>query len=229
MGDPTATSVVSTTDLRKTYRRGRAEIEALRGVDLEVASGEMLVIMGPSGGGKSTLLHLIGGIDRPTSGGVVVAGQDLVAASQPQLDAFRRSHIGIVFQFFNLLGTATARDNVALGLMARGFDWKAARARAAELLATVGLADRVGHRPAELSGGEQQRVAIARAIGGEPELVLADEPTGDVDSATARDLMKLLARLNRDMGSTFIIVTHNELLTQYATRVMVLRDGTLDV
>jgi ABC-type lipoprotein export system ATPase subunit len=228
MGGPIQPSVVSTRDLRKTYRRGRAEIEALRGVDLEVASGEMLVVMGPSGGGKSTLLHLIGGIDRPTSGSVVVAGQDLVAASQPELDGFRRAHVGIVFQFFNLLGTATARDNVALGLMARGLEWRAARERAVDLLATVGLADRAGHRPAELSGGEQQRVAIARAIAGEPQLVLADEPTGDVDSATARDLMELLARLNHDLGSTFIIVTHNELLTEYATRVAVLRDGAFD-
>lgn len=229
MDEPTQPAVVSTTDLRKTYRRGRAEIEALRGVDLEVASGEMLVIMGPSGGGKSTLLHLIGGIDRPTSGKVVVAGQDLTAASQPELDGFRRAHIGIVFQFFNLLGTATARDNVALGLLARGLDWKSARGGAGELLGTVGLADRAGHRPAELSGGEQQRVAIARAIAGEPQLVLADEPTGDVDSSTARDLMELLVRLNHDLGSTFIIVTHNELLTRYATRVVVLRDGTFDV
>ena len=228
MSAPGPTPVVSTRDLRKSYRRGRAEIEALRGIDLEVAAGEMLVIMGPSGGGKSTLLHLIGGIDRPTSGRVVVAGQDLVASSQPELDAFRRRHIGVVFQFFNLLGTASARDNVALGVMARGVRWSTARQKANELLDRVGIAHRSSHRPSELSGGEQQRVAIARAIAGEPELVLADEPTGDVDSATAAELMDLMSQLNRDLGSTFIIVTHNDALRAYGSRVVMLRDGRLD-
>jgi ABC-type lipoprotein export system ATPase subunit len=214
--------------LRKSYRRGRAEIEALRGIDLEVASGEMLMIMGPSGGGKSTLLHLIGGIDRPTSGRVIVAGQDLVASSQPELDAFRRRHVGVVFQFYNLLGTASARDNVALGVMARGVGWSTARQQANELLDRVGIAHRSSHRPPELSGGEQQRVAIARAIAGEPELVLADEPTGDVDSATAAELLDLMSLLNRDLGSTFIIVTHNDALRVYGSRIVMLRDGRIN-
>ena len=220
--------VVTTTGLRKTYRRGRAAIEALRGIDLSVRAGEMVMIMGPSGGGKSTLLHLIGGIDRPTAGSIQVVGQDLVASTQAELDGFRRRSVGIVFQFFNLLATANARDNVALGLMARGRDWSAARREATGLLERVGLEHRAAHRPAELSGGEQQRVAIARAMAGDPPLVLADEPTGDVDSATAHGLMELMADLNRSSGSTFIIVTHNESLAGYATRHLVLRDGLFD-
>jgi len=213
--------------LARSYRRGRTTIDALHGVDLDVQTGELLVIMGPSGGGKSTLLNLLGGIDRPTGGSLTVAGVDLVAASQPRLDRFRSRRVGFVFQFFNLLPTATARDNVALAFLARGKSWGNARKEAGSLLDSVGLTDRASHRPAELSGGEQQRVAIARAIAGQPDLVLADEPTGDVDSATATRLMDLITDLNDKLGSTFVVVTHNEMLTNYASRVCRLVDGRI--
>jgi putative ABC transport system ATP-binding protein len=196
-------------------------------VDLTVGRGEMVLVMGPSGGGKSTLLNLLGGLDRADAGSLRVAGTDLMSASQSALDAFRRRHVGLVFQFFNLLGTADARDNVALALLARGTPWGEARRRAAGLLAEFGLADRADHRPSELSGGEQQRVAIARAIAGAPDLLLADEPTGDVDTATTGAIMDLLAALNRDRGVTIVVVTHDPTLTAYAGRVLELRDGML--
>ncbi len=224
---PSGRSVIGARGLTRRFGRGPNAVEALKDVDLDVAAGELLMIMGPSGGGKSTLLNLIGGIDRPTSGSLSVAGVDLAAASQRDLDRFRSERVGFVFQFFNLLATATARDNVALALLARGAPWRTARDEATTLLDLVGLADRALHRPAQLSGGEQQRVAIARAIAGQPEVILADEPTGDVDSVTATQLMDLMAGLNRDLGTTFIVVTHNEDLAHYATRRCRLVDGRI--
>ncbi|MBI5156451.1 MAG: ABC transporter ATP-binding protein [Acidimicrobiia bacterium] len=218
--------LISAVGLTRVYRRGTRVVEALRGVDLEVDRGEFVVVMGPSGGGKSTLLNLIGGLDRPDSGSLHVAGFDVGTASQRALDGFRRRHIGFVFQFFNLISTLDARDNVALALLARGTPWKAARRRAAQLLAEFGLADRVGHVPAELSGGEQQRVAIARAVATAPDVLLADEPTGDVDGATTTAIMDLLADLNRRRGVTVITVTHDPALIPYGSRLLTLRDGT---
>lgn len=200
----------------------------MRGVDLDVSVGEFVVIMGPSGGGKSTLLSLLGGLDRPDDGTLTVAGVDLADASQSELDAFRRRHIGFVFQFFNLIGTIDAADNVALAHVARGEGWAAARGSAQVLLADFGLGDRTDHRPAELSGGEQQRVAIARAVAAHPDLLLADEPTGDVDAVTTESIMGLLGDLNRDRGMTIVAVTHDPALTRYASRVITLRDGHLD-
>jgi len=185
--------------------------------------------MGPSGCGKSTLLNLLGGLDRADRGTLTVAGTDLTAASERQLDAFRRAHVGYVLQFFNLLETATARDNVALGLLARGRGWDAARTEATEWLGAVGLADRAGHRPAELSGGEQQRVAIARAVAGQPSIVLADEPTGELDTGTGADVMAIVLDLNRRLGTTFVVATHDERVAQHATRVLGLRDGRFEV
>lgn len=211
--------------LRRTYRRGTRIVEALRGVDLTVHRGELLLIMGPSGGGKSTLLNLLGGLDTADAGTLRVAGFDVTGASQRRLDEFRRRHIGFVFQFFNLISTVDARDNVALALLARGTGWSQARHQAGELLASLGLGDRTGHRPAELSGGEQQRVAIARAIASEPDLVLADEPTGDVDAAATIAIMDLLADLNRARGVTIVAATHDAALVPYADRVLTLRDG----
>ena len=190
-----------------------------------MAPGEFLLIMGPSGGGKSTLLNLVGGLDRPDAGTLAVAGADLTDASQADLDAFRRRHIGFVFQFFNLIGTVDAADHVALAHVARGDPWGRARRRARDTLEEFGLGDRVDHRPGELSGGEQQRVAIARAVAAGPDLLLADEPTGDVDAATTTDIMQLLAELNDGRGTTIVAVTHDPALAPYASRILTLRDG----
>ena len=219
------TPVVAAQALTRTYRRGNREVAALREIDFEVAAGELVVIMGPSGGGKSTLLNLLGGLDSPDSGTLRVAGTDLHGASQQALDTYRRRHVGFVFQFFNLISTIDATDNVALAHVARGLDWQAARREARRLLEDLGLGDRADHRPAELSGGEQQRVAIARAIAGDPDLLLADEPTGDVDAATTEMIMELLEQLNRDRGVTIVAVTHDPALAAHGSRNLTLSDG----
>lgn len=226
--DPPAPPMVRATGLTRSYRRSQGStVSALRGIDLTVDAGEMLAVVGPSGGGKSTLLNLIGGLDRPDSGSLEVAGTDLMASSQADLDKFRRHHVGFVFQFFNLLEAADARDNVAFALLARGLAWSDARAAAMDLLGSVGLADRTDHRPAEMSGGEQQRVAIARAIAGEPDLLLADEPTGDVDGPTTETLMDLLGGLNRDLGITVIVATHDPSVAARAGRICEVRNGSI--
>ena len=213
--------------LQKHYHRGKEQVEALRGVDLDVTRGSFVVIVGPSGGGKSTLLHLLGGVDRPTAGQIRVNGQVLETASQPELTRFRRDHIGFVFQFYNLLSSLNARDNVILPLLAKGWSWKKASQYSQAFLQRVGLQERWRHMPGELSGGEQQRVAIARALVGEPAVILADEPTGDLDSATTREIIQLMVDLNRQMGTTFIIATHNQTACQYATHTYEMRDGLL--
>jgi ABC-type lipoprotein export system ATPase subunit len=213
----------------KIFRKGTSQVHALRGVDLAVDSGERLLVVGPSGGGKSTLLNLIGGLDRPDSGRVVVAGIDVATSSQRALDSFRRAHVGFVFQFFNLIATLTARDNVALALTARGVrPWSSARTRAEALLSDLGLDHRSDHRPGELSGGEQQRVAIARAVAGEPDLILADEPTGNIDTAASTVVMEMLGDLNRRMGVTTIVVTHDPSLSAHADRMLMMIDGRLE-
>lgn len=208
-------------------RSGSAPVAALRGIDLDVVAGEIVVLMGPSGCGKSTLLHIVGGLDRADSGEVTVAGVDLCGASEADLDRFRQLHVGVMLQSDNLLSTATAVEQVALQLLARGWGWRTARSEAEGLLAEVGLAARAGHRPADLSGGEQQRVALARAMAGGPALVLADEPTGELDSATTTEMLQLIVAANHRHGSTFVVVTHDAQLASIASRVVHLLDGTV--
>jgi ABC-type lipoprotein export system ATPase subunit len=213
--------------LQKHYRHGKVQVEALRGVDLDVPRGAFIVIIGPSGGGKTTLLHILGGIDRPSAGQIHVNGQILETASESDLTRFRRDHIGFVFQFYNLLPSLNALDNVILPLLAKGWSWKKASQTGQTLLQRVDLQARWRHMPGELSGGEQQRVAIARALVGEPAVILADEPTGDLDSVTTKEIIQLMVGLNQQLGTTFIIATHNQTACQYATRTYEMRDGLL--
>ena len=220
--------LINAQNIIKTYRRGANSVQALRGANLQVAAGDFVVILGPSGSGKSTLLHILGGIDRPTAGQVRVAGLDLHRASERVLTRFRRETIGFVFQFYNLLPALSALDNVCLPLLARGRSWPAARQHGRGLLAQVGLTARLEHKPGELSGGEQQRVAIARALAGEPAVILADEPTGDLDSATSAEVIALLHELNQRLGLTFIVATHNQALTKSATHCYQMQDGRLN-
>jgi len=219
--------MISIQQLYKTYHRGTESVEAVSGIDLEIQRGEFVVILGPSGGGKSTLLNLLGGIDHPTSGAVTINGFALEKASEESLTRFRRDHIGFVFQFYNLLSALNAVENVSLPLMAKGVAFKKATVRAVQILTRVGLEHRLKHLPAELSGGEQQRVAIARSIIAEPELILADEPTGDLDSHTAEEIITLMHELNEQMGLTFVVATHNLRLAEGADQVFELRDGKI--
>ena len=221
--------LIEAAGLEKVYQRGDEGVVALRNVNLSVLPGEFAVIIGPSGSGKSTLLHLLGGIDRPTHGELHVNGVDLVAASESALTRFRRDNIGFVFQFYNLLPSLNALDNVILPLLAKGLGWKAARARGADMLAQVGLSHRQKHTPGQLSGGEQQRVAIARAMLLEPCVVLADEPTGDLDSASANSIITLMVELNRRLGVTFIVATHNLNLLRVASRTYEMVDGQVKI
>ncbi|MCM3818632.1 ABC transporter ATP-binding protein [Streptomyces sp. DR3-1] len=211
----------------KHYRRGKQTVAALDGVDLTLADGDRLVIQGPTGGGKSTLLQMLGGLDRPTSGTVELDGTDLAALPEARLTRVRAETIGFVFQSFNLIPTLTAQENVETALVPLGLRAADRRARAAEALASVGLGERAGHVPAELSGGQQQRVAIARALVKRPKVLLADEPTGNLDTATRDDIMELLDTLWREHGLTFVMVTHDPALTRRADRLATLTGGSL--
>ncbi|WP_405072016.1 ABC transporter ATP-binding protein [Kribbella sp. NBC_01510] len=208
----------------KTYGRGDAEVYALRGVDVDVEPGDLVVVAGPSGSGKTTLVNIIGGIESATSGEVVVAGEEISQRSLARLSDFRRDHVGFVFQFFNLIPTLTARENVEVIIELTG---RGDKERVPGLLGEVGLEGRMDHFPAQLSGGQQQRVALARALATEPDLLLADEPTGALDLATGRQILQLLQRLNRD-GLTIVMVTHNLSVAQIATRVVTVVDGRID-
>lgn len=219
--------MISIQNLNKIYTRGNETVHAIRGIDLQIEKGQFVVITGPSGGGKSTLLNMMGGIDRPTSGNISINGFELEKASEEALTRFRRDHIGFVFQFYNLLAALNAVENVSLPLMAKGASFKEAKANAVRVLSDLGLNNRLDHFPSELSGGEQQRVAIARSIVTKPELVLADEPTGDLDSVSAQEIITLMHTLNLQSGLTFVVATHNLLLAEKADRVYELHDGQI--
>ncbi len=218
-------TLVEAQGLRKVYQNG-VPVEALRGVDLTIEKGAFVAVQGPSGSGKSTLLHLVGTLDRPTEGELRIAGQDVLALRGNALADFRREHIGFVFQMFYLIPEMTALENVMLPLKPYrrklAFDLEA---RARELLEQVGLGHRMHHYPNQLSGGEQQRVAIARALVNRPTLLLADEPTGNLDAKTGEQIMHLLETLRQEYGLTILLVTHNDAIAQYADRVLHLRDG----
>jgi putative ABC transport system ATP-binding protein len=211
--------------LRKQYQLGEHTVDALAGVDFVVEKGEFVAIMGPSGSGKSTLLHLLGGLDKPSAGEVTLAGQRLSILNDTQATLIRRRNVGFVFQFYNLLPTLTAEENVALPLIIDGQSLRKHRPRIDVLLELVGLTDRRRHKPDQLSGGEQQRVAIARALATEPAIVLADEPTGNLDSKTGTAIMELLRRSCDEFEQTIIVVTHDSRAAAYADRVVFLRDG----
>ena len=213
-------------NLTMDFQLGSTVVHALRDVTLSIPAGSFQFILGPSGSGKSTLLYLLGALDRPTSGSIEVAGQRFEEMTTAEQDDFRRHEVGFVFQNYNLLGNLTALDNVLAPFLPLGVSSEL-RARAASLLGEVGLADRVGHRPRELSGGEQQRVAIARALLKEPQLVLADEPTGELDHATGSEVMQCLRQLQQSLGTTVVVVTHDESYVGDGDAVLRLRDGQL--
>lgn len=219
-------TVVETVNLRKVYMLGKVPVEALRGINLKVEEGEFLSILGPSGSGKSTLLNLIGALDKPTDGKVLIEGVDISTLDEDRLADLRR-RIGFVFQFFNLIPRFTALENVELPMAIAGLDKAERRKRAVELLETVGLADRMNHKPTELSGGEQQRVAIARALANNPRFLLMDEPTGNIDSKNAIEIMRLVKRLNEEKGVTIIMVTHDQRLAKETRRTVHMLDGII--
>jgi len=221
--------VVVAENLVKTYVMGEVEVNALQGASVKIARGEMVSIMGPSGSGKSTMMNIIGCLDRPTSGEYMLDGEVVAAMTDDQLAGVRNRKVGFVFQSFNLLSRQTALFNVELPLRYAGqMDASTRRARAAQALKAVGLEDRMTHRPTELSGGQQQRVAIARAIVNQPAIIMADEPTGNLDSKVGREIMQLLLNLNKEIGTTLIIVTHDPTIAGQTQRIIRLRDGVVE-
>ncbi|UCF45513.1 MAG: ABC transporter ATP-binding protein [Candidatus Bathyarchaeota archaeon] len=218
--------IVEAVNLKKTYMLGKIPVEALRGVNLKVESGDFLAVLGPSGSGKSTLLNLIGALDKPTAGTLLIDSFDVSTLKDNQLSDLRR-RVGFVFQFFNLIPRFTAIDNVGLSLSIAGMGKAERKKRAKELLETVGLKDRMKHKPAELSGGQQQRVAIARALANNPRFLLMDEPTGNIDSKTAREIINLVKGLNEEKGVTIIMVTHDQHLAREAKRIVQIFDGVI--
>jgi putative ABC transport system ATP-binding protein len=220
-------SVIIARDLTKVYKMGDVEVHALRGLSMEVHRGEVISIMGPSGSGKSTLMNIIGALDRPTGGEYILDGERVSDLKDDQLALVRNRKIGFVFQSFNLLSRSTALANVELPMRYSG-QTKDRRARARQALDAVGLADRVSHRPTELSGGQQQRVAIARALVNDPAIILADEPTGNLDTQSGDEIMELLLSLNRDRGTTVIVVTHDPEVAEQTERIIKIRDGVVE-
>jgi putative ABC transport system ATP-binding protein len=218
-------AVVSARELTRRYGEGDSAVDALRGVSLEIAAGQLTAVMGPSGSGKSTLMHILAGLDRPTSGTVAVAGTEITDLNDRQLTRLRREHVGFIFQFFNLLPMLTARENIALPLSLAGV--KSENGWVEELSAKVGLTERLSHRPAELSGGQQQRVAIARALVSRPTVMFADEPTGNLDSTTSGEILELLRESVSSYGQTTVMVTHDAQAAAIADRILFLADGLI--
>jgi putative ABC transport system ATP-binding protein len=222
------TATLSLREVRKTYNSGHLEVEALRGITMDVHEGEYVAVMGPSGSGKSTLMHILGCLDVPSSGSYELAGTDVSAMSETELAEVRNRRIGFVFQGFNLLPSMSALRNVELPLVYAGASRDERRVRAIAALEKVGLADRVEHKPGELSGGQQQRVAVARALVTDPDLILADEPTGNLDSRSSADVLSLFAELH-DAGRTIMLITHEADVAEVAQRVVRLRDGLIEL
>jgi ABC-type lipoprotein export system ATPase subunit len=220
--------IIQATGVHKVYHTGLVSVPALRGIDLSVRRGEMLAVMGPSGCGKTTLLNCLSGLDTPDQGQIAIEGVSLSGMSDHERTAYRARRMGFVFQFYNLLPVLSAVENVELPLLVSGVKLREARKRALEALAQVGLAERANHRPAELSGGERQRTTIARALVNRPALVWADEPTGDLDSETAHEIMDVLVNLNQDQGLTFILVTHDRGVGARCQRIVWMRDGLVE-
>jgi ABC-type lipoprotein export system ATPase subunit len=216
--------IIETRDLVKLYGDG-AQVRALDGVSLAITAGEFVSVMGPSGSGKSTLLNMLGALDRPTSGQVLIEGQDLNEVKD--LDRFRARTVGFIFQLHNLIPTLTGRENVEVPMRGQPTQARARRKRAIELLELVGLAERMNHLPNQLSGGERQRVAIARSLANRPRLILADEPTGNLDSHSGAEVIALMHRLNHELGTTFIVVTHDEAVARQTDRILVMQDGQI--
>lgn len=223
----TQPTIIEAEDVWKIYRSGHIRVEALRGIDMAVEAGEMVAIMGPSGCGKTTLLNCLAGLDSVDEGNIFIQGDNLRDLSDNERTAYRAKHMGFVFQDFNLLPMLSAVENVELPMLVARVPGRKARKRALEMLDRVGLADRAGHRPAELSGGQRQRVTVARALTNDPAIVWADEPTGNLDSEAATDVMDLLCRVNRENGQTFVIVTHDLEVGKRANRIIRMRDGTI--
>lgn len=220
--------ILVTQNLVKIFSRGTPlEVHALKGVNLEVQKGEMVAIMGPSGCGKTTLLNMIGGLDKPTSGKVWIANKEITGFSDTEMTTFRKQKLSFIFQFFNLFDVLTAVENVALPLLLTGMPTFEAEEKAKTLLREVGLGSRLYNRPNEMSGGQRQRVAIARSLITQPQIILADEPTGDLSSMIARDIMKLFRRLNEDYDQTFVLVTHSELIGSLCDRIIKMQDGII--
>ncbi|MDI1254045.1 ABC transporter ATP-binding protein [Thermomonas sp.] len=220
-------TLVSIRNLHKTYQRGPEKVDVLNGLDIDIEEGDFVALMGPSGSGKTTLLNLIGGLDSPTSGQISVGGTRIDTMGSGQLSQWRSNHVGFVFQFYNLMPTLTAQKNVELPLLLTKLSAAQRKQNAEIALQLVGLADRGKHRPAELSGGQQQRVAIARAIVSDPTLLICDEPTGDLDRASAEEILGLLQTLNREHGKTIVMVTHDPKAAEYATHTLHLDKGNL--
>lgn len=219
--------ITTVENVTRVFKVGNVETRALRGVDLSIDSGEFTALVGPSGSGKTTLLQLIGCLDQPTSGHVYINGKDVSKLNRNQRADMRRGTIGFIFQFFALIPTLSAYENIELPLLLTGVKAAERKERVRDMLAAIDLADRANHRPEQLSGGEQQRVAIARSLSTKPSLVLADEPTANLDTANGKQIMETMTRLNQETGVTFVFATHDPRVIQYARRVVTLRDGTI--
>ena len=220
-------SIVELKDVWKTYRTGKVDYDALRGVNFKLEEGEFTALVGPSGSGKTTMLNIIGGLDRATKGGVYFKGDDITGWSLTRLSQMRRENIGIIFQSYNLIPVLTARENIELGLLLRNWNPQDARKRADELMEAVEIADMANKRPDEMSGGQQQRVAVARAIADRPALILADEPTANLDTATGDSLLRIMEKLNREEGVTFLFSTHDQRVVDRAKRIATIEDGVV--